>query len=128
MLYDVQLKELQKKLKATGLDSSNSRRELDKLRADIIKDVKKDFTTYKKEIMEDLEQNILARYLPDSMLIERGLRADVQVDETAKMLKDGKEFDKILGRDKAPTEMNNDQKFRYETATVKEEPMLQTRW
>ena len=53
-----------------------------------------------KEIIEDIEQNILARYLPDSMLIERGLKNDVQVAETAKMLKDGREFDKILARDK----------------------------
>ena len=45
VLYDSQLKELQKKLKASKFDSS--RKELDKLRADIIKDVKKDFSTYK---------------------------------------------------------------------------------
>lgn len=45
VLYDEQLKELQKKLKASKFDSS--RRELAKLRADIIKDTKKDFTKYK---------------------------------------------------------------------------------
>jgi hypothetical protein len=33
------------------------------------------------------------------MLIERGLRSDVQVIETAKMLKDGREFNKVLARD-----------------------------
>jgi hypothetical protein len=38
-------------------------RELEKLRSDIVADVKKDFKTYKVEIMEDLEQNILARYV-----------------------------------------------------------------
>ena len=65
----------------------------------MIADTKKDFTTYKSEIKEDLEQNILARYLPDSMLIERGLKQDKQVVETAKFLKDGKEFSKILARE-----------------------------
>jgi len=97
VLYDSQLKELQKKLKASRFDSS--RRTLAKLKSDVIADTKKDFTTYKSEIKEDLEQNILARYLPDSMLIERGLKQDKQVVETAKFLKDGREFDKILARD-----------------------------
>lgn len=125
VVYESQLKELQKKLKASTFDSA--RRELDTLRADIIKDIKKDFSVYKvsstlltpiffapkrsslylmkciynnfqAEITEDLEQTILARYLPDSMLIERGLKSDVQVSETAKMLKDGREFDKLLAR------------------------------
>merc|ERR1712194_554680 len=95
ILYDQQLKALQKKLKASEFDSS--RRELDKLRSDIIKDVKRDFSTYKAEIIQDIEQNILARYLPDSMLIKRGLRSDDQVAKTAEMLKDGT-FDKILPR------------------------------
>lgn len=45
VVYDSQLKELQKKLKASKFDSS--RRELDRLRLDIIRDVKKDFSTYK---------------------------------------------------------------------------------
>lgn len=33
------------------------------------------------------------------MLIERGLRSDVQVKKTAAMLKDGREFAKLLPRD-----------------------------
>lgn len=106
ILYDSQLKELQQKLTLSKLGSSS--RELAKLRANIIKDVKKDFTTYKSEIIEDIEQNILARYLPDSMLIERGLRSDVQVIETAKMLKDGREFNKVLARDKPIEKPSND--------------------
>jgi len=129
VMYDSQLRELQKKLKATRFDSS--RRELDKLRSDIIKDVKKDFTTYKGQIKEDLEQNILARYLPDSMLIERGLKFDVQVSETAKMLKDGREFDKVLARDGPAASNNyaleNSGQRNYET-TSKSVPTLQSRW
>ena len=130
VLYDSQLKELQKKLKASSFDSS--RRELAKLRSDIIKDVKKDFTTYKDEIKEDLEQNILARYLPDSLLIERGLKRDVQVKETAKMLKNGKEFDKMLARDGSIEEKNapsSSSGLGYQTtSTIKPVPTLQSRW
>jgi carboxyl-terminal processing protease len=116
ILYDTQLKDLQKKLKASELSSAS--RELEKLRSDIIKDVKKDFSTYKSEIIEDLEQSILARYLPDSMLIERGLRSDEQVAGTAKMLKEGREFDKILARDK-PLEGNAVSGQSYETSSTK---------
>ena len=135
VFYDSQLKELSKKLKASKFDSS--KRVLDSLRADIIKDVKKDFKTYKPEIMEDLEQNILARYLPDSMLIEHGLAKDVQVTATAKMLKDGKEFDKILARDNNSVQERVQEGLlssiagdsSIETASaMKIEPKLQTRW
>jgi len=131
VFYDSQLKELSKKLKASKFDSS--KRILDSLRADIIKDVKKDFQTYKSEIIEDLEQNILARYLPDSMLIERGLRSDTQVQETVKMLKDGKEFDKILARDNKSVEKGlltsvvGDSSIEAASAP-KAETNLQTRW
>jgi hypothetical protein len=116
ILYDTQLKDLQKKLKASELISSS--KELEKLRSDIIKDVKKDFSTYKSEITEDLEQNILARYLPDSMLIERGLRSDEQVAGTAQMLKDGRVFDKVLARDN-PLEGNVVSGQSYETSSTK---------
>ena len=49
VVYESQLKELQKKLKASKFDSA--RRELDTLRADIIKDIKKDFSVYKVSSM-----------------------------------------------------------------------------
>ena len=61
VLYEEQLKELKKKLVASKFDGAA--RELEKLRSDIIADVKKDFKTYKNEIEEDLEANILARYV-----------------------------------------------------------------
>ena len=131
VFYDSQLKELKKKLKASNFDSS--KRMLDSLRADIIKDVKRDFKTYKSEITEDLEQSILARYLPDSMLIEHGLQTDTQVLETAKMLKDGNEFDKLLARDNESVEKgllsNVVGDSSIETAsTATPEPTLQSRW
>ena len=55
------------------------------------------------------------------MLIERGLRSDVQVSETAKMLKDGREFDKLLARSNIPEK-------RYEsTSAIMSEPDLRSR-
>lgn len=46
------------------------------------------------------------------MLIERSLKSDLQVIETAKMLKNEKQFDTILARDMVTKENN------YNTATV----------
>lgn len=67
------------------------------------------------------------------MLIERGLKKDVQVSETAKMLKEGKEFDKILARDGTAVEnkMTASQiagPGYTTTSTVKPAPTLQSRW
>ncbi len=45
-------------------------------------------------------------------MIERSLKSDVQVTETAKMLKDGKQFDSILARDKIKEDS------KYKTATT----------
>jgi hypothetical protein len=59
VLYEQEMKELKKKLVASKFDAAA--RELEKLRSDIVADVKKDFKTYKSEIAEDLEQSILAR-------------------------------------------------------------------
>lgn len=50
------------------------------------------------------------------MLIERSLKSDMQVIETAKMLKNEKQFNTILARDKITNDKN------YNTATA-----LQTR-
>lgn len=52
------------------------------------------------------------------MLIERGLRSDVQVAETAKMLKDGREFDKALARDNS-LETTKVSGQSYETSSTK---------
>ena len=129
VLYDSQLKELQKKLKANRFDSS--RKELTKLKNDIIKETLKDFTTYKEEIKEDIEQNILARYLPDSMLIERGMKKDPQVIQTAKMLKDDAAFNKLLARDIVEESKRTIKTpgVGYETtSTAKPVPTLQYHW
>ena len=45
------------------------------------------------------------------MLIERGLKSDTQVEETAKLLRNTKQFDKVLARDKLLDDSN------YKTAS-----------
>jgi hypothetical protein len=40
------------------------------------------------------------------MLIERGLKSDTQVAETAKLLKNTKQFDTVLARDKSTQDGN----------------------
>jgi len=61
ILYDSQLKELQKKLKASKFGSSS--RELEKLRSDIIKDVKKDFSTYKVSCCYWISSFVCSRFM-----------------------------------------------------------------
>ena len=59
---------------------------------------KKDFDKYKKDIKEDLQQSILARYLPESMLIEKGLKTDPQVQAAIKLVSNGRQFDGLLAK------------------------------
>jgi len=99
-IYSPALKELKRVLKKSGYKASQH--EVDTLQASILREVQRDFDKYSVDIKEDIKQAILSRYLPESMLIETGLKNDVQVDAALKLLtsKDGK-FDKILARDKA---------------------------
>ena len=68
------------------------------LEASIIRDIKQDFEKYKKDIKEDITNSILARYLPESMILERGLKTDVQVDAAVKLLRNDKNFDQLLAK------------------------------
>lgn len=106
-LYAPQLRDLKRVLKKSGYKASQ--REVDTLQASILREVQRDFDKYKIDIKEDLGQAILARYLPESMLLERGLKNDVQVDAALKLLTSpGDNFDKILARDSSAkgTRMN----------------------
>jgi len=61
------------------------------------------------------------------MVIERGLKSDVQVAETAKMLKDGREFDKVLARDNSLEENIVSGQSYATSSTMKLSPNLQSR-
>jgi hypothetical protein len=81
--------------------------------------MERDFEKYKKDIKEDIETNILARYLPESMLIKRSVKSDKQVIAAAKLLTDDTRFNTLLARSTPPsssssinTASNEDSKVR----------------
>jgi carboxyl-terminal processing protease len=95
-LYAGALQDLKRALKESGYKGSE--REVEQLTSHIVRDIKSDFEKYKKDIKEDIATSILARYLPESMVMERGLKTDTQVQEAVKLLANKKSFDKILAK------------------------------
>lgn len=95
-LYRAPMDQLKKSLKLSGFTGSS--KELDQLQSTILVDLKKDFVKYKKDIKEDITTTILSRYLPESMLIERGLKSDEQVIAAVKLMKSDSNFDSLLAR------------------------------
>ena len=95
-LYAGALTDLKRALKESGYKGSE--REVEQLTSHIVRDIKSDFEKYKKDIKEDVATSILSRYLPESMIMERGLKTDTQVQEAVKLLANKKSFDKILAR------------------------------
>jgi len=108
-LYSGAISDLREILKQSGYKGSE--KELDKLKQTIVREVMQDFDRYKTDIKEDIAQNILARYVPESMLIERSVKTDVQVQEAVKLLSNGRKFDKLLAKGSSE-ERTNDSSFR----------------
>mmetsp|Transcript_30966 Transcript_30966/g.45799 ORF Transcript_30966/g.45799 Transcript_30966/m.45799 type:complete len:884 (-) Transcript_30966:200-2851(-) len=101
-IYGSPLASLKKSLKQSGYTHSMNQ-QLEQLQSSILHEMKQDFIKYKKDIKEDLEQAILARYLPESMLIERSIRTDVQVKEAVKLIANDSKFNSILARAEQPS-------------------------
>ena len=95
-LYNQPLDTLTKQLKDSGYDSSA--KELKQLRSSIRNEMAADFKKYDKDLKEDISNAILARYLPESMLLEKSLTTDTQVKGALKIIKDGDKFETILAR------------------------------
>jgi len=95
-LYRAPMDQLKKSLKLSGY--SGSSKELEQLQSTILVDLKKDFAKYRKDIKEDVTTTILSRYIPESMLIERGLKTDEQVLAAVKLMKNDSNFDNLLAR------------------------------
>jgi carboxyl-terminal processing protease len=98
-LYSKPLADLKKALKRSGYKGSE--KSVEQLQARIVRDIQHDFEKYRSDIKEDISQNILARYLPESMLIERGIQSDGQVEAAVKLLSSRREFDKLLTKGSA---------------------------
>lgn len=98
-LYSAPLKELKKALAQSGYKGSEN--SVDQLKARILIDMKNDFDKYRSDIKEDISNSILARYLPESMLIERSIKNDIQVNEAVKLVKSRNKFDNLLAKGNA---------------------------
>lgn len=98
-LYSRPISDLKEVLKQSDFKASS--KELDQLRASILREVQKDFERYKSDIKEDLQQSILARYLPESMLIKEGLKNDKQVAAAVKLVSNRRQFDTLLAKGSA---------------------------
>lgn len=95
-LYSGPMNDLKKTLKQSGYKGSE--KELERLKQSIVREVMKDFDKYRSDIKEDISQSILARYVPESMLIARGVKKDVQVNAAVKLLTNGNKFEKLLAK------------------------------
>ena len=95
-LYNGPINDLRKILKQSGYKGST--KDLEQLQASIVREVIKDFDKYRADIKEDLATGILARYVPESMLIERSIQTDTQVQAAVKLVRNGKQFDRLLAR------------------------------
>jgi C-terminal peptidase prc len=98
-IYKKPISDLKEVLKLSGY--KGSAKELESLQASILREVHKDFDKYKSDIKEDLQQSILARYLPESMLIEQGLKTDPQVQAAIKLVRNKSQFDGLLAKGSA---------------------------
>lgn len=95
-LYSGPLNDLKLALKQSGYKGSE--REVEALKSSIVREIKNDFEKYKEDIKEDIATTILSRYIPESMILERGLRTDKQALAAAKLLNNEGSFEKILAK------------------------------
>jgi len=95
-IYSSSLDDLKRALSQSGFKSAEN--EVDQLKTQIVKEIKKDFDKYKKDIKEDIATSILSRYIPESMIMERNLKTDTQVQAAIKLLGNEKSFSKILAK------------------------------
>lgn len=93
-LYGKPLSDLKSALKRSGYKGSEKM--LGSLQSSIIKDIQRDFDRFASDIKEDISQSILARYLPESMLVERGIKSDRQVQAAVKLVSNKKQFENLL--------------------------------
>jgi len=95
-IYSNALSDLKQALDQSGYKASE--KEVEQLKVSIVKEAKKDFDKYKKDIKEDIASSILARYVPESMIMERGLKTDAQVQAAIKLVGNDQSFSKILAK------------------------------
>ena len=71
---------------------------LARIKGEIVKDLLSDFDSSKDTIKRELELNLLTRDVPESVLIERGVKSDALVTEAVKILMDNNSYDTVLNK------------------------------
>lgn len=129
-IYSSALTDLKRALKESGYKGSE--KEVDMLQANIVREVKNDFEKYKDDIKEDISNSILARYLPESMILQRGLKSDKQVAAAVKLINNEKTFDKVLANGSYDERIDGAGRLNLASADVEEESTnrgsLQVEW
>ena len=105
-LYGKPLSDLKAALQKSGYKGSEKM--VQSLQSSIIKDIQRDFDRYSSDIKEDISQSILARYLPESMLIERGLKSDKQVQAAIRLVSNQKQFETLLAAGSGKTPLSTE--------------------
>jgi hypothetical protein len=100
-IYRGPITELKRSLERSGYTASA--KELQQLQASIMQEMSKDFDKYKNDIKEDVATGILARYLPESMLIDRSIQTDKQVLGALQIIRNQSQFNKLLARNEMTT-------------------------
>eukprot|EP00557_Chaetoceros_sp_GSL56_P006788 CAMPEP_0176494668 /NCGR_PEP_ID=MMETSP0200_2-20121128/10232_1 /TAXON_ID=947934 /ORGANISM="Chaetoceros sp., Strain GSL56" /LENGTH=804 /DNA_ID=CAMNT_0017892467 /DNA_START=3205 /DNA_END=5616 /DNA_ORIENTATION=+ len=101
-IYRGPINELKMSLERSGYTASA--KELQQLQSNIMQEMSKDFEKYKNDIKEDVATGILARYLPESMLIDRSIQTDKQVLGALQILRNQNQFNKLLARNEMTTQ------------------------
>jgi len=115
-IYKSNIDSLKESLKQSGYTGSEN--ELDTLRSSILRDVRHDFQKYKPDIQEDIAQNILARHLPERLLVQRSIRKDIQVEKAVDLIKNKEKlFDQLLARDRS-TKSNGIRALARKTGSI----------
>jgi len=129
-IYSGALTELKRALKESGYKGSE--KEVEALQANIVREIKSDFEKYKDDIKEDIANSILARYLPESMILQRGLKTDNQVAEAVKLLNNDKFFSKVLAKGSANERQENTGRLNLASTNAEEDTnergSLQVKW
>jgi carboxyl-terminal processing protease len=118
-IYSGALTDLKRALKESGYKGSE--KEVDVLQANIVREVKNDFEKYKDDIKEDISNSILARYLPESMILQRGLKTDKQVAAAVKLMTNEQTFDKVLAKGSSNERINGAGRLNLASADVEKE-------
>ncbi|MBL7814003.1 MAG: S41 family peptidase [Saprospiraceae bacterium] len=96
--YDSESEKLVKKLKAESKKEKYATidAELQAIEAKIMADKKNDLQKHKAEIINEIEKEIVSRYYFENGLIKIGLRNDIEIQESIKLLSDLNRYKSVL--------------------------------